>query len=824
MRGDKRSGSYRTSYEISRKLEAFYSEGDVELGVENESLYTIFNEEINVLNIKTGDSERLICGIGRITCLALAPDGVSLACAARSSLITLWNIRERVKIRDWKAQNSTILTMRFNSTSEFLAVACSDGGIMIWDVVRNYCTHNLRGHSGIVTCVRFHPDPTTAMFASCSNDASVRLWCLKTGKGVILSEHRSTVVDLAFTSCGSMLLSGGRDNIVVIWDLKTRKKKGALISHDTFESIVVIPSSSSMYENSPYNHSRRPLICTLGASGTIRIWDISEKCLIRELYQDNPLRIARLCVSISEKYLISASIEQDISLHKFDWDLSKICVKSGSPVDILSIAPLSDHVPDYISVATSSNLLRIYNTRTKECSILPGHSSVIMCVIADTRSGMIATGGRDDKVLIWKYEINDREGEEGCNGIKYSLYASCSGHTDTVNALSWGNKFHNVLLSAGADCTVKSWKLMPSDDINKEPHKLSANYTIIAHEKEVQGIDVSNKEKTFVTASSDKTAKLWDFKTGELLGIFKGHSRGIWCAKFSATGRLVATGSADKTIRLWNVSDFTCISTFEGHLNSVVDILFMSRESQIASCGTDGLIKIWDIRSSSCQKTLEDHEDRVWTLSTIKDGEFLISGSSDESIFIWRDITQEEESIKIKQREDSILLEQNLSNLMHQKNYLASIRLLLHLDHQANSFKVLRQIIESTNGEGQFSSSTQLREVILGLTDNELSRLISYCRDWNTNWRYIHVAQKLLNYIVTSVPPDRISGLKNVTDILTTLKNYSELHYKSVDDLHTRLYLLDYLIGKSVGFELQTNSEYKLPHTSQISQIPEDQI
>ena len=57
-----------------------------------------------------------------------------------------------------------------------------------------------------------------------------------------------------------------------------------------------------------------------------------------------------------------------------------------------------------------------------------------------------------------------------------------------------------------------------------------------------------------MTASSDKTAKLWDAETGRELLTLEGHTADVYAAPFSPDGRLIATGSFDGTIKLWRAA------------------------------------------------------------------------------------------------------------------------------------------------------------------------------------------------------------------------------------------------------------------------------
>ena len=59
--------------------------------------------------------------------------------------------------------------------------------------------------------------------------------------------------------------------------------------------------------------------------------------------------------------------------------------------------------------------------------------------------------------------------------------------------------------------------------------------------------------KRIVTASEDKTARLWDAETGKPIGEpLTGHTDGVSSAAFSPDGKRIVTASADKTARLWD--------------------------------------------------------------------------------------------------------------------------------------------------------------------------------------------------------------------------------------------------------------------------------
>lgn len=54
-----------------------------------------------------------------------------------------------------------------------------------------------------------------------------------------------------------------------------------------------------------------------------------------------------------------------------------------------------------------------------------------------------------------------------------------------------------------------------------------------------------------LTASSDKTARLWDVETGELKDILSGHTDEVFSCAFNYESDTIITGSKDNTCRIW---------------------------------------------------------------------------------------------------------------------------------------------------------------------------------------------------------------------------------------------------------------------------------
>ena len=75
-----------------------------------------------------------------------------------------------------------------------------------------------------------------------------------------------------------------------------------------------------------------------------------------------------------------------------------------------------------------------------------------------------------------------------------------------------------------------------------------------------------------LTASRDKTAKLWDVALGRLIASFA-HQDGVSAAAFSPDGARILTGSADNTAKLWDVASVNLIASF-AHQGTVKAVAF----------------------------------------------------------------------------------------------------------------------------------------------------------------------------------------------------------------------------------------------------------
>jgi cytochrome c len=113
--------------------------------------------------------------------------------------------------------------------SQKLATGGGDAQIRVWDLTSEHPDESpqvLRGHEQSVRGLVFTRD--TNVLASVSNDQTVRLWRLDTGRELVLPGHDGVVAGAWTTADGSQLISAGFDGTVRVWPL----------THDSFARTI----------------------------------------------------------------------------------------------------------------------------------------------------------------------------------------------------------------------------------------------------------------------------------------------------------------------------------------------------------------------------------------------------------------------------------------------------------------------------------------------------------------------------------------------------------------------------------------------------------
>uniref|UniRef100_A0A8D0D8U5 Transducin beta like 3 n=1 Tax=Sander lucioperca TaxID=283035 RepID=A0A8D0D8U5_SANLU len=755
---------FKTNYVVESKIEPFYKGGKVQISKDEKYIFCTCGSRVNVLEISTG---KIVHSVEHddqedITSFTLSCDDEMLVTASRALLLKQWDWRQAQCTRSWRAIHTVpVASMTFDSTSTLLATGGCDGTIKLWDVVKQYCTHNLKGSSGVVHLIQFHPDISRLQLFSSSLDCGIRLWDLRSSRCVcVLQSHYSAVTSLSFSPDGGTMVSSGRDKICTVWDLETRKAKRTVPVYEAVEGVVLLPEDKDLSEIGV--KSKDLHFITAGSKGVLRVWEASTARCVYTQTLPSPL------TAVSEDIFPLCALSQFVGYNDEVLDV-KFLGKGDS----------------HIVVATNSCQLKVFELLTNSCQILYGHTDTVLSLDVFKKGFLFASCAKDRSVRVW--QMDSDSGQVHC-------VAQGSNHANAVGSITCSRMKASFVVSGSQDCTVKVWDL-PADlsTTGADVHQLTPRATEKAHDKDVNSVAVSPNDKLLASGSQDRTARLWSL-AGEgnvgLLGVFRGHRRGVWAVCFSPVDQVLATSSADGATKLWSLQDFSCLKTFEGHDASVLKVIFVSRGTQLLTSGSDGLVKLWTIKTNECVKTLDAHQDKVWGLHVSRKDDKVVTGSADSNITVWVDVTEVELAEEQAKQEDLILKQQELSNLLHEKKYLKALGLAISLDQPHTVLTVIKAIRQVEN------SGELLEKTVLKLRVDQKESLLRYCAVWNTNARNCQDAQAVLQVLLTHLPPEEILQYQGARTHLEGLIPYTERHMQRIGNLLQASMFLNYMWQK----------------------------
>ncbi|MBD2208271.1 hypothetical protein H6G27_00095 [Nostoc linckia FACHB-104] len=118
--------------------------------------------------------------------------------------------------------------------------------------------------------------------------------------------------------------------------------------------------------------------------------------------------------------------------------------------------------------------------------------------------------------------------------------------------------------------------------------------TLVGHSGEVNAVALTPDGKYVISASNDKTLKVWNWQTGQQLRTIKGHSGGVNALVLIPDSNYVISGSRDTTLKVWNWQTGEELRTFKGHSAKVYTVALTPDGNYVISGSLDTKVKVWN--------------------------------------------------------------------------------------------------------------------------------------------------------------------------------------------------------------------------------------
>lgn len=580
-----------------------------------------------------------------------------------------------------------VTKVTFHVSGIFFATGSVDGLVKVWDVRNGYATHALHPTSSTadgsgsrgryaVTCIEWRPTTTSLILAIGREDGSISIHDLLLNSHdtkaasmpvTVLRDHISAVTCVAWTfemgdasasssaatsrHGGGFFFSSGRDSVINTWIIseeelvdvgvapKRKKKKTSaggdngsrrqipvikvsylriktLPIYEQVENLILLsrnirPASETKRQNDILGKSD-VLLATCGTKGIVRLWKATPGDGTKGI-QHSMSDLSQLAAQSDEDAFGEANGGYT-SLH-----LNNLSTEQISP---MLVAIDAEHNMSFLRVQWSeddTNLLQLVTDRA-----IVGHSGEILdlAIIAqpvtldNKDKHMVAVATNSSQVRIFGLGGGDEDGEE--KQLQHHL-------------------------------------------------ALTPRCLLVGHDAIVLSIASSPCGRYLVTASKDKTMRLWHIPSEKCLAVATGHTEAIGAVSLSnkigcydvggkaatnGAGAFAVTASKDRTLKVWPLPGTAVLTRWtdgeddpkhplnarlsaRAHEKDINIVSVSPNDSLIATGSQDKQVKLWRSADLALHGTLKGHKRGVWDAQFAPHDRVIATASGDKTLKLW---------------------------------------------------------------------------------------------------------------------------------------------------------------------------------------------
>jgi WD40 repeat protein len=503
-----------------------------------------------------------------------------------------------------------------------------------WAHSRGAPHQTLTGHVGGVTAVAVGRVGDRDVIVSGGEDRTVLVWDANTGQtlGQPLAGHTSRVRAVAVGRVGNVyVIASGDERTVRAWDALSGRP---LSSRAEFVEAMAVDRVGD-----------RDVIVLASRDRAVRVWDAdSDPLLLNQPHSGRPdwagplgagrIGDRRVIVSASHDWKVriwdspgSEVKTMELWEPSIAWATGTVAPPHTGWVEAVAVGRVGDR--DVIVVGSGDLTVRVWDARTGQLvgEALSGHTGGVHAV-AVGRVGdrdVIVSGSADQTVRVWEPPTTQLVGHQ------------VVGHAGSVDAVALGRVGHRaVIVSCGEDRTVRVWDAHTGQPLGQP---------LVGHTGLVAAVAIGRvgDRDVIVSGGGDWTVRVWDAISGELLGQPLGGHTGLVAAV--AIGRVgdrdvIVSGSHDRLVNVWRMRWGRFRLTAQIAHTSGIGALAMGRVGDrdvIVSGGDDRTVRVWDTRTGQSLGQFTGHTDRVSAVAMgrVGDRDVIVSGGDDRTVRVW---------------------------------------------------------------------------------------------------------------------------------------------------------------------------------------------
>ncbi|MEO7924802.1 MAG: caspase family protein [Chitinophagaceae bacterium] len=510
----------------------------------------------------------------RLNDVIFTRDGKKIVTASEDDTAKIWDVSTGLQLVNLAGHDFGVVSVACSPDGSKIITASKDRSAKIWDVQTGEMLHNLWINSTEPNSAQFSPDGRKVVTAL--KDSTARVWDVQTGELLfVLNGHELNVETAKFSPDGKKILTASWDETAILWDAETG-------------SPIVKFAGHSGWVNSAEFSTDGKKVVTASLDRTIKIWDAGSGDKIAD-FKGDTYWVNDAKFSPDGKRIATASVDL---LRLWDAQNGQLMKNLKGHVSTVETVDFS---PDGKMLASGSgagdNSVKVWDVMNgKLMSDLIGHTFLVSSVKFSPDSKKLVTASWDTQAIIWDVKTG-------------KPVTSFGDHKEFINSAQF-TPDNKQVITASSDNTVKIWDARTGKSLYDLVNQKNNSYSSASISPDgkkavivggtyfhpVELIDMATRKllltfsedvydvnsasfspdgKRVITASEDRTAKLWDVETGRLLTQFIGHSLPVNSANFSPAcpddpigGKKIITSSEDNTVKVWDTETGALKYTF----------------------------------------------------------------------------------------------------------------------------------------------------------------------------------------------------------------------------------------------------------------------
>ncbi len=584
--------------------------------------------------------------------------------------------------------DSCVFTVSISRDGHWLAAACGDGTVGLWDLPTRRQLPSFETYRGPASffenedrshAAAFAPDCRTLAAGGTNKD--IFLWdVVEHRKVAILTGHQGTIQHLAFSPDGRFLASASLDETARLWDMRSNPPRELTKLEPHIRGVICVA----------FSPDSRTLV-TGGQSKPVKLWDVSNPQAPRQIGSLDSLWIEHAVFS-PDGTRLAICRNQSVRLFEFP-SLRELEPLRGQP----GIHNWLAFSPDGRRLASAGGNLCICIwdlEHPEKLQMLKGHDKDPQCLAFTPDGNTLVSGGTDGTVRLWDMTTNSAAEPEFRYGFgayavafsrdsRYVAVLEEPGHLILWDVLA-GREAGTQNLADSYEgqiefspdgktvCVTSAWRArwfeMPSLRLLKEEPAdrlvlaQDGGFAMLARQGQIirrdypSGVEaslgssaivdfkasaaLSPDGETFVIGGEEGKVALWHTHRPGPPTMLEGHKALINSLAFSPDGKWIASASWDGTIGLWQPNGRN-IRFLRGHNGAVRGLAFSPDGRTLASAADDGTVKLWNLASMQEAATLHGHDGPVWVVAFSPSGSLLAS-AAEGVVRLWKAPTFEE--------------------------------------------------------------------------------------------------------------------------------------------------------------------------------------